>query len=178
VTEGPGRLILVGFMGAGKTTVGPLLAARLSWGFTEMDRVIEEATGLSVAEIFEKRGEPFFREEERRAALALVGLKRIVVATGGGAFAEPGTRAALQEGSVTVWLHAPFETLFGRVGRDPSRPLAVDRATMETLWAERDPSYRQADLAFETSGQTPDEVARKIAERVFGTPGTLAAKDR
>jgi shikimate kinase len=171
------RIVLVGFMGAGKSTVGPLLAQNLSWTFREMDRLIEERVGLSIPKIFEERGEAFFRDEERRMALFLLGVEHVVIATGGGAFIEPQTRAALRSRAITVWLRAPFETLVGRAELSGSRPLAVDRATMLQLWAERDPFYREADLAVETSDASPEEVARRIVERVFRGPLTREAKD-
>jgi shikimate kinase len=171
----PTRIVLVGFMGAGKSTVGPVLAARLSWAFQEMDHLIEERTGLSIPILFKTRGESFFRDQERRVALSLGTCERVVVATGGGAFAQPGTREALQGGATTVWLRAPFETLLARAGLGGSRPLAVDRETMSRIWAERDPSYRKADLVIETAGASPEEVARRIVEEVFKgrpIPGT------
>ena len=155
-------------MGAGKSTIGPLLARILSWDFVEMDRLIEKAIGLSVSEIFKERGEPFFREEEARVARSLAGREKVVIATGGGAFAQPGTREVLAEGAFIVWLKAPFDTLSSRVDRGPSRPLALDRATMQKLWEERDPFYRQADFVVETADTTPAAVARQIAERIQG----------
>jgi shikimate kinase len=167
----PTRIVLVGFMGAGKSTVGPVLAERLSWSFQEMDHLIEERTGLSIPTLFKTRGESYFREEERKVALSLGRDTRLVVATGGGAFAQPGTRKALQSGATTVWLRASFETLLARAGLGGSRPLAVDRETMFRTWAERDPSYRKADLVVETAGASPEEVARRIVDAVFkGTP--------
>src|SRR5688572_18276814 len=100
----PQRIVLVGFMGCGKSTVGAELARRLGWGFRDLDRWIEARRGLTVARIFRRHGEAFFREEERRAARAAARLRRHVVAAGGGAFAQEGTREILQKGSLTVWL--------------------------------------------------------------------------
>jgi shikimate kinase len=154
-------------MGSGKSTVGAALARRLGWGFRDLDLWIEERHGLTVAEIFRRHGEPFFREEERRAARAAARLRQYVVAAGGGAFAAEATRAALQAGSVTVWLRCGEAALWRRLPHDGSRPLAADRGTMRRLVAEREPSYRLADVAVDTSRAGPEEVARRIAEAAF-----------
>jgi shikimate kinase len=166
----PQRIVLVGFMGCGKSTVGAELARRLGWGFRDLDRWIEERCLLTVAQIFRRHGEAFFREEERRAARAAARLRRYVVAAGGGAFAQEGTREALQAGSLTVWLRCDAGVLGRRIRRDASRPLAADRARMLRLLAEREPSYRLADLAVDSSRAAPDEVARRIAEAAFTRP--------
>jgi len=163
----PQRIVLVGFMGAGKTTVGEAVARRLGWEFRDLDRWIEDRHGLAVAEIFRRHGEPFFREEERRAARAAARLRRHVVAAGGGAFASEATRALLQKGAVTVWLRCGENALWRRLPHDGSRPLAADRGRMRQLLAEREPSYRRADLAVDTSRAAPEEVARRIVEAVF-----------
>jgi shikimate kinase len=158
--------VLVGFMGSGKTTVGRELARILGWGYRDLDRWIEERTGLTVAQIFRERGEPAFREEERCAALEAARLRRHVVSAGGGAFAQPATRAALSRGAVTVWLRCRLETLLKRVPQDGSRPLAVDRETIRRLLAEREPSYRLADLVVDTDEGTPSTAARRIVKLV------------
>lgn len=164
------RIVLVGFMGAGKSTVGPLLASLLEWDFQETDLLVEKRVGLPIPDIFTTRGEPFFREEELAAASSLASLTRVVIAAGGGAFAEPRTREVLKTGSTTVWLKAPLATLLSRIGDPASRPLAQDRERMLSLWAERESSYRSADLVVETSDVPPEGVARRIAESVFGDP--------
>jgi shikimate kinase len=157
-------------MGAGKSTVGPLLASLLDWDFQETDVLIEKRVRLPIPEIFRTRGEPFFREEELAVVSSIAGLTRVVIAAGGGAFAEPRTRDTLKKGSTTVWLKAPFETLLARIGDPGSRPLARDRERMLSLWTEREPSYRSADLVVETLDVAPEGVARRIAESVFGDP--------
>jgi shikimate kinase len=156
-------------MGSGKTTVGAALARRLGWGLRDLDRWIEDRHGLTVAEIFRRHGEPFFREEERRAARAAARLRRHVVAAGGGAFAAEATRAALQKGALTVWLRCGEATLWRRLPKGGSRPLAADHGTMRRLLAEREPSYRLADLVVDTSRADPDEVARRIVEAAWMT---------
>jgi shikimate kinase len=161
------RIVLVGFMGTGKSTIGRSLAERLGWAFRDMDAWIEERVGLSVAEIFRDRGEPFFREEERRVALETRTLRHHVIATGGGAFADPATRAALQDGAATVWLRCDIETILQRVGGDASRPLAAGRERMATLLADRESSYRLAELTVDTADAPPGEVAERIVKALF-----------
>jgi shikimate kinase len=173
----PRRIVLVGFMGCGKSTVGAALARRLGWGFRDLDRWIEQRNGLTVAQIFRRHGEAFFREEERRAARAAARLRRHVVAAGGGAFAQEETREILRTGSVTVWLRCGAQVILRRVRPDGSRPLAGDRGRMRRLLAEREPSYRLADLTVDSSRTAPDEVARRIAEAAFSrSPARRTAK--
>ena len=162
------RIVLVGFMGAGKSTVGPLLARLLGWHFVDIDPLIEKAAGLSVAEIFAQRGEAFFRGEERRVAEDLAREERLVVAAGGGAFAHPETREALQRGAVVVWLRCDLDTILGRIPPDGSRPLAANRERIQALFAERESSYRLADMTVDAKTGGPDEVARRIARAVSG----------
>jgi shikimate kinase len=160
----PQRVVLVGFMGVGKTTVGQALAARLSWSFLDLDDWICTQNGKSVAEIFREKGEAFFREEERRAAEAVRALERHVVAAGGGAFAQPGTRAALREGAVTVWLTCDLDAVLHRIAVDGSRPLAADRERMQALMAQREAAYRLADLTVDTTEASPQVVAERIVD--------------
>jgi len=162
----PRRLVLVGFMGAGKTTVGRLLSRELGWGFLDMDRRIEQRSGQRIREIFTNKGEAFFRDEERQVAEEAHGLDRHVIAAGGGAFAFDATREALRDGSISVWLWAPLEVLLGRVRLDGSRPLAANRETIARLFAEREPSYRLADCHVDATAG-PDEVARRVRLTVF-----------
>jgi shikimate kinase len=158
----PGRVVLVGFMGAGKSTVGPLLADLLGWRFLDLDDQIEERAGITVARFFAERGEPAFREAERQAAEDLVDRRETVLATGGGAFAQPATREALRRNAVTVWLRVDLTTALRRLPRDGARPLAGNRAIMEELLAEREPAYALADLEVEAEDD-PVTVARLVA---------------
>jgi shikimate kinase len=162
VGETPRRVVLVGFMGVGKTEVGRRLAERLGYRFEDMDQRIEERTGCTIAALFAQQGEEAFREEETREAEILARLEGRVVATGGGAFVRPATRERLRGGAFTVWLQCDLETLLARIPADGTRPLAGNRDIMRSLMAEREPSYRQADAAVSTAGVTPDEVVDRI----------------
>ncbi len=155
-------------MGAGKTTVGRRLARRLGYRFVDMDRRIEEREGRTIPSLFEERGEAAFRALEREEARAVAALSQVVVATGGGAFAQEATRSLLQQGALTVWLQCSLEAALGRVRPDGSRPLAGNREIMRALLAEREPSYRMADVAVDTSRRTPREVVDRIVE-LFGS---------
>jgi shikimate kinase len=168
VPEQPARVVLVGFMGAGKSTVGRRLARRLGYRFEDMDRRIEARAGRSIARLFRERGEAAFRELEREEAFAVQTLSRVVVAAGGGAFAQAATRALLQQGALTVWLQCSLEAAVARVRPDGRRPLAANREIMRALLAEREPSYRQADVAVDTSGRTPRQVVDRIVELIEG----------
>ncbi len=163
--RGPRRIVLVGFMGSGKTTVGRLLGRDLRWGFLDMDRCIEERCGLRIPEIFEQHGEPFFREQELQVAREAGDLERHVIAAGGGAFAFDATREALRSGAVTVWLWAPVEIVLARVRPDGSRPLAGSRERIRRLFAEREPSYRLADCHVDATAG-PEEVVRRVRQTV------------
>ncbi len=173
----PARIVLVGFMGAGKTTVGRLLARELGWKFLDMDRRVEERCGSRVREIFAEHGEAFFREQERAVAEQARRLERCVVAAGGGAFAFEATREALRDGAVSVWLWAPLPVLLGRVRLDGSRPLAANRETIARLFAEREPSYRLADCHVDATAG-PDEVARRVRLTVFRASGARETEGR
>lgn len=166
MAERPARVVLVGFMGAGKTAVGRRLARRLGYRFEDLDQRIEARAGSTIAALFEARGEAAFRALEEEEARALVAVPRLVVATGGGAFAQPATRAVLQEGALTVWLQCSLEAVLRRIRPDGSRPLAGNREIMRALLAEREPSYHQADVAVDTSRRTPREVVDRIVELI------------
>lgn len=162
MTEAPARIVLVGFMGAGKSTIGAIVARRLGYGFEDMDRRIEARVGRKIAAIFSEDGEEAFRAVELEEAQKVAGLERRVVAAGGGAFTRPQTRAALQQGAVTVYLRCRLDVLLARVGQDPSRPLAGNRDIMRALLAEREPSYSLADVTVDGSVGSPPQVADRV----------------
>ena len=161
------RIVLVGIMGSGKTTIAPLLARALGWEHLDMDREIERRSGMRVADIFRERGEAAFRAEERAVAAQIGSRERLVVAAGGGAFAQADTRETLRRGSTVVWLRCDVDTVMARIPPDGSRPLAGSRETIAALSAARESSYRLADLAFDTARLSPEALARAIADAVF-----------
>jgi shikimate kinase len=163
---------LVGMMGAGKTSLGRRLAARLEVPFRDADHEIEAAAGLTVAEIFEKFGEPYFRDGERRVIARLLGEPPHVLATGGGAFMDAQTREAMKEKALTVWLNAPVSVLLARVKKRDTRPLLRNgdpKETLEKLLAVREPFYAQADIVLECkdeSHQAPlEQILAVLQER-------------
>jgi shikimate kinase len=168
VPERPTRVVLVGFMGSGKTSVGRLLARRLGYRFEDMDRRIERRAGRTIAAIFREDGEEAFREMEREEARALARARGCVVAAGGGAFSRPETRALLQEGALTVWLRCGLDRVLPRLRTGARRPLAGNRDIMRALLAEREPSYRMADVAVDASAGTPREVADRLVGLIEG----------
>lgn len=156
-------------MGAGKTTVGLLLAARLGWDFIDSDRVVEGEAGMRVAEIFERSGESAFRKMEAAAIRESAARDQVVVALGGGALEAAETRELLVSvpGCLVVFLEAPLEVLLARCGGDaegPVRPVLADRGRLGERWTARLPWYRQAHLTVATEGIRPDAVAERIAQ--------------
>src|SRR5678815_6157292 len=139
-------IVLVGLMGAGKSTVGKRLARRLGLPFVDSDSAIEDAAGYSAAEVYERFGEKDFRDGERRLVARLVEGSVGVIATGGGAFVDPRTRQLLNERAITIWLDAPVDILAERTSRRNTRPLlrnADPKGTLERLSNERRPSYEE-----------------------------------
>ncbi len=159
-------IFLVGFMGAGKSTVGRVLAARLGWTFYDLDTIIEAREQKTVANIFAQSGEERFRELERAALAGLLTDLRehAVVALGGGAFAQPENRKILEmHGARTVFLNAPIEELRRRCCETGSqRPLAGDTDRFTRLFEDRREAYGLADFRVETGGKTVEEVASEI----------------
>lgn len=166
----PSRVVLVGFMGAGKSTVGPEVARALGFGFLDLDRALERRLGLTVPELFRTRGEAAFRAEELAEARRAAGLERHVIAAGGGAFAQDETRGVLSRGAFSVWLRCGLEAVCDRIPPDGSRPLAMDRATIAELFAQRESSYRQADRVVDAE-QDPASVARAVVLAYLELPG-------
>src|ERR1700729_844731 len=159
-------LCLAGFMGSGKTTVGTLLARQLAWRFVDLDERIEQSAGLAIPQIFERFGEPAFRQieaDQLRAALGRASeLKEAtVLALGGGTYAQPGCPEFLRNaGAPVLWLDSPIELLLSRCTTMTGRPLFRDEASFRALHAQRLPSYQLADFCVDSSG----EPARVVSE--------------
>jgi len=164
------RVVLVGFMGSGKTTVGRLLAQRLGWSFVDLDHEVVAATGRSVEELFRERGEAAFRELEARAGASALAQEHTVLAPGGGWSLVPGWLEQLPPGSLSVWLRVSPETAVRRAtGHGRVRPLLVGTdplARARTLLAEREAIYTSAQLHFDAERSRPAALAHRIAEHV------------
>jgi shikimate kinase len=161
-------LVLVGMMGAGKSTVGRRLAARLAMPFVDADTEIERAAGMSISEIFEIHGEPHFRDGEARVIARLLNGAQMVLATGGGAILREETRARVRERAISIWLKADADVILRRVRRRADRPLlqtADPAATIARLIAEREPVYQLADIVI-ASRDVPHE---RIVDECIGS---------
>jgi len=158
------KLYLVGFMGAGKTTVARLLAKRLDWKVEDIDERIEKRERRDIPSIFRQSGEPYFRAIEREELITLLSQRGAVVATGGGTMADPGNRELMLRDGAVIWLDAPFSTLVSRVPLDGRRPLAADRLEMERLYNQRLMAYRQAHLRVDAGRGSVEELVDQIVE--------------
>ena len=156
------KIYLVGFMGAGKTTVARALGRRLGWRVEDIDERIESRERRSVASIFAQHGEAYFRQQERQTLSELLPQRQIVIATGGGTFAEPDNRALMLADGAVAWLDVPLSRVFERVPADGRRPLAADRVQMEQLYARRRLAYAEAHVRIDGTEPVPEVVARLL----------------
>jgi shikimate kinase len=168
-------LVLVGLMGAGKTTIGRRLAQALSLHFIDADHEIVEAAGCSISDIFAIYGESLFRDLEQRVLLRLVGSEPCVIATGGGAFINPVIRDAIKEKAISVWLKAELEVLVERTSRRDTRPLLKTgdkHVILQKLMDERYPVYSEADIIIDSNANVHDAVVENIvaALKARGAP--------
>lgn len=171
-------IVLVGLMGAGKSCVGRRLATRLGLPFIDADREIEQAAGCSIPEFFARHGEAAFRDGERRVIKRLLGNPVHVLATGGGAFMDPQTRALVRERGISVWLRADLDLLLRRVLRRSDRPLlqvADPRRKLEELIALRYPVYAEADVTVDSDDGPPEATVEKVIDALAAH---LAPPDR
>jgi shikimate kinase len=160
---------LVGLMGAGKTSIGRRLAQEVKLPFIDADAEIEQAAGQSIEEIFERHGEEFFRDGERRVIARLLEGPPHVLATGGGAFMDAGTRRLLKRRAITVWIKADLPILLARIGRRGNRPLLKNgdrQAILERLIAERYPLYAEAAIAIESGEGPPEDMVAGVLKRL------------
>jgi shikimate kinase len=163
------RIVLIGFMGAGKSTVGALLARQLQWQFLDVDAVLEERAGTTIAEIFSGQGESAFRKMEAETVHDLLHGRHLVLALGGGAVETETTRSALLSAPETyvVFLEAPLEVMIARCEEQPGaavRPVLRDRERLKARFEARLPHYRRAHFVIETATLTPADTAGKIVE--------------
>jgi shikimate kinase len=181
VTAALGRrsIVLVGMMGAGKSSIGRRVALRLGIPFVDADAEIEKAAGMSISDIFAIRGEAEFRAGETRVIARLLESGPQVLATGGGAFVNPETRAAVGAKGISIWLKAEFDVLLKRIRRRHDRPLLKTDdpgATLRKLMQERDPIYALADLTVQSRDVLHDRIVDEIVSVLAGRLGVACAR--
>jgi len=165
---GSRSIVLIGLMGAGKTTIGRRLALAMSLPFVDADNAIEDAAGMTIAEVFEHHGEDHFRDGERKVIARLLKEGPLVLSTGGGAFMDDETRQRLAGAGVTVWLRAELDLLVERTARRNTRPLLKTdpRKTLERLIIERHPTYSLADITVDSRNVPHEVMVHEIIERL------------
>jgi shikimate kinase len=159
------NIVLIGFMGTGKSSTGRLLAGRLGRPFIDIDRMIEHENSITIGEMFARHGEAYFRAREKEAVARVARRRKAVIATGGGVVLDPANMERLRAGGVIICLTASVQAIIERTGRRSTRPLLArpDREeVIARLLAERAPLYRQADLILDTSNISPRAAAEKI----------------
>ncbi len=161
----PRRIVLTGFMGSGKSTVGPLVAERLGWKFVDVDDVIEAEAGCTIPELFRRDGEAAFRERESATIARLAGGDALVLALGGGAIEDAATRSLLIDAPKTLLVHLEIElatTLERCRGTEHLRPVLADEANLASRYARRLPLYRTAHVSIAVDALTPEQAAEAI----------------
>ena len=169
MTPAERSIVLVGLMGAGKSSVGRRLATRLGLPFTDADTEVEAAAGCTIEEIFERHGEQYFRDGERRVIARLLNGPPQVLATGGGAYMDPETRARIRERGISIWLKAELDVLLKRVKRRKDRPLlktADPGETLKRLMMIRYPVYAEADITVESADGPHEIVVDEIIQQL------------
>ncbi|MDB5540020.1 MAG: Shikimate kinase [Devosia sp.] len=173
-------IVLIGMMGAGKTTVGRRLASRLGRHFVDSDEEVEKAAGMTIEDIFKAHGEADFRAGEVKVIARLLKDENIVLGTGGGAFINPETRALVKASAISVWIKADFELLFQRVSRRSNRPLlktANPRETLQKLIEVRYPIYAEADVTVVSRDVPQEQVASEVIDALIEHLGSGSRND-
>jgi shikimate kinase len=170
----PDKIYLVGFMACGKSTVARALAERLGWQVEDIDDLIEARERRTIADIFAQQGEPYFRGLEREVLRILQPIRHVVVATGGGTFADPANRAGMNLDGVSVWLDVPLAELIPRIPLDGRRPLAASREQLEQLYAARVEAYRLAHVHIPAAGRRVEEVVDRVLDAVRTMPPVVS----
>lgn len=169
----PDKIYLVGFMASGKSTIARALAQRLRWRAEDIDDLIEARERTTITDIFAKHGEAYFRGLEREMLAILRPIRNLVVATGGGTFADPENRTQINMDGVSVWIDVPLADLIPRIPLDGRRPLAADRPTLERLYATRVDAYRLAHVRVRASRTSVANIVDRILEAVHEMPPIL-----
>jgi shikimate kinase len=158
------KIYLVGFMGAGKSTLATALSAKLGWQTKDIDQLIESREGMTVADVFSKRGEPYFRAVEHTILSQIVSIRRAVVATGGGTYANLTNRLIIDRDGVSIWLDVSLKRAAERLPDNGLRPLASDRSRMEQLFHARQASYRHAQIRLDAEHASAVELSNQIID--------------
>lgn len=173
-------LVLVGLMGAGKTAIGSLVAGRLGVEFVDSDEEIVRAANMSIAEIFERDGEPFFRQKESQVIERLLTGEPHVLSTGGGAFLSEANRKMIAKNAVSVWFHADLQTLWLRVKDKGTRPLLMvpnPKAKLRELYEARNPMYAKAQITVKgAKRQSKEAMVDKVIEALLADPNSGVTK--
>jgi shikimate kinase len=157
------KLYLVGFMGAGKTTVAAALGRRIGWRSEDIDERIETRERRSIAAIFVQEGETYFRQAERDVLSDLLPLRHVIVATGGGTFSDPANRAVILNDGAVAWLDLPLSRVIERIPPDGRRPLAADLVQMEQLYLKRRIAYAEAHVRIDAA-RPVEEIVERLLE--------------
>ena len=164
------KIYLVGFMASGKSTIARSLAARLRWRFEDVDDLIERHERRTIADIFQRDGESYFRTVERQILAIVQPLRHVVVATGGGTFSDPDSRALINMDGVSVWIDVPLADLIPRIPLDGRRPLAANRPELERLYLSRVDTYRLAHVRVNASRVPVSVTVDRILETIHQLP--------
>lgn len=158
------KIYLVGFMGAGKSSVATALGTQLGWQVADIDKLVEERERMTVAQIFSRRGEPYFRTVEQAVLSELVSIRHAVVATGGGTYVTHTNRLAIDRDGVSIWLDVSLRRATERLPNDGLRPLAGDRSEIKRLFCSRQTAYRHAQVRLDAERASVDELTNQILE--------------